>query len=312
MAAVPEGPLRLVLSVDSAVAAFRDTISQIVRFEIEQQVAQGTLAVELDLQDGGEPLAEAEEAQSREADAVADAFASQIPFLLLFDVRGTTDAVTMELTWYDVDAAARTTATRSGRIGLDLDGVVVAAVREVVETPTEQRQVADDLLAARRRASRALLVAGRSGLMSVVGGLGGDLLPTVALATFLGLELDLRDARLTIGAEGSYFPIATTGGSGGPEFIVPVIAEVQYAFGEPLELHARAGLGVALLAAGELEGGPIPLPGVAVALGGSLPIAGTARVVLDFGVHIFYSGNARLFVGVRPSLGLAVSMRAGG
>ena len=311
MAAVPEGPLRVVLSVDSAVAAFRDTISQIVRFEIEQQVAQGTLAVELDLQDGGEPLAEAEAAQSREADAVADAFASQIPFLLLFDVRGTTDAVTMELTWYDVVAAARTTVTRSGRIGLDLD-MMVAAVREVVETPTEQRQVADDLLAARRRASRALLVAGRSGLMSVVGGLGGDLLPTVALAAFLGLELDLGDARLTIGAEGSYFPIATTGGSGGPEFIVPVIAEVQYAFGEPLELHARAGLGVALLAAGELEGGPIPLPGVAVALGGSLPIAGTARVVLDFGVHIVYSGNARLFVGVRPSLGLAVSMRAGG
>lgn len=312
--AVPTGPLRVVLSVDSAVAAFKETIGQIIRFEIEQQVAVGTLAVELELLDGGQRPADDDGAANHEPAMVADAFASRVPFLLLFDVRGTTDAVAMEATWYDVDAAARVTATRSGRIGLDLDGVVVATLRELWDAPAARQEVVTELVEQRRRESRTLVLIGRYGLLSVVGGLGGDVLPTTTPAASIGLQLDLRDARLTIGAEVSYFPVITTGGGGGgPTFILPVMAEARYAFGAPLELYARAGLGVAFVPGGATETGvPGVLPGITVGVGGSLAVAGTARAALDFGVLAAVAGDQGLFFGVRPSLGLSLAFPAGG
>ena len=54
------------------------------------------------------------------------------------------------------------------------------------------------------------------------------------------------------------------------------------------------------------------LPGIAIALGGSVPVVGIARVVFDFGVLIAYAGDQGLFFGVRPSLGLVLALRAGG
>lgn len=62
---------------------------------------------------------------------------------------------------------------------------MVATVREVVEAPVVQREVASDLL------------------------------PNAAFAASLGVELDLRDARLGIGIEGCHFLVATAGWFGG-------------------------------------------------------------------------------------------------
>ena len=66
------------------------------------------------------------------------------------------------------------------------------------------------------------------------------------------------------------------------------------------------------MAGSAAEGVPQVLPGIAIALGGSVPVVGTARAVLDFGVLIAYAGDEGLFFGVRPSLGLALALRAGG
>lgn len=101
-AKVPTGKLHVAVSVTSALIAFQDTISQIIQFELEQQVAQGALAVQKNRGDRGWRTRR----QSRRWKLARRPW-SPMRILLLFDVRETSDSVTMALTWCDVDAAAR-------------------------------------------------------------------------------------------------------------------------------------------------------------------------------------------------------------
>jgi hypothetical protein len=305
---VPSGALRVVLSVDAELVAFRDTIADIVVFELGQQNAAGTLAVDLELVAAQPPVAATQddiEETEHEAATVAAAFAARVPHLLLVEVQGTSAELRLRLIWYDVEAAARAEASRNGRIGLDLDALVVAALRELLAVSPDARLVAEDLLRRRRQQAFAIVAQLGMGILTVAGSLGGDISPSTLPVGYVGAQFDRRGARFGAGVEVSYFPLFTGNpGSPGGDYLLPISIEVRYGIGDPLEFYARGGPAVALLSFFDGGQNNVILPGISVGIGADLVLVGTASVYADFGFTVAYAGPGELFIGIRPSVGL--------